>query len=272
MPPSRSLGYYLETVHWLDAITPPLQDHLGTLTEQVKQLLGDHSRRAPGLTETASAGDDPANQPASPKRTNEPDGVMAARSKNSGSLIKFNLAFVPILNTGVCAIAFVTRNQLRDNAQQEVLESARLMLETIRASRTYTDQQITPLLERQQKQIDKSAQVARKALETTEKVADAGKRQALLNVLNQVGINNESTQLPQGEFHPQSIPFFAATEAFNYFRKSHPDYAYKEAALNPTNLRDRTVDWEADVVFFAKIPPKQNLSGTEKRRADHPCL
>ena len=49
-------------------------------------------------------------------------------------------------------------------------------------------------------------------------------------------------------FLPQTIPAFAATEAINTLRKTYPDYSYKEATLNPTNPRDRTSDWEADVV------------------------
>ena len=44
------------------------------------------------------------------------------------------------------------------------------------------------------------------------------------------------------------MPAYAATEIFNYFRGQYPDYAYKEATLNPTNPRDRAADWEADVV------------------------
>jgi len=52
----------------------------------------------------------------------------------------------------------------------------------------------------------------------------------------------------EDEFLPQSVPAFAATEIMNQLRKKYPDYAYKEAALNPTNLRDRAVDWEADIV------------------------
>jgi Protein of unknown function (DUF3365)/TIR domain len=263
--PSRSLGYFLETVHWLDAITPPLQNHLATLTDQVKQLLGDHPEPTPVVTKTGSAGDDPSNPPASHKRSLRKDGLTAGDVKKSGLLIKFNLAFVPILIAGVSAAAFVIARQLGDNAEREVLQNAKLMLEMTRASRTYTNQQITPLLERQQKEIDKSTQTVRKVLETAGKVAEAGKRQALLNVLSQVGINSESTKPPEREFHPQSIPFFAATEAFNYFRKAHPDYAYKEAALNPTNPRDRTVDWEADVVSaFRKDPAKTEFIGSRQ--------
>lgn len=49
-------------------------------------------------------------------------------------------------------------------------------------------------------------------------------------------------------FRPQSVPFYAATQNFLKVHKEHPDYAYKEATLNPTNPRDRATDWEADIV------------------------
>jgi HAMP domain-containing protein len=52
----------------------------------------------------------------------------------------------------------------------------------------------------------------------------------------------------QRSFLPQTVPAFAATENFAQLRGSYPDYAYKEAVLNPTNPRDRAVDWEADVI------------------------
>jgi hypothetical protein len=37
--PARSLEYFIGTVHWLDALTPPLEAHLRRLTESVKALL-----------------------------------------------------------------------------------------------------------------------------------------------------------------------------------------------------------------------------------------
>ena len=49
-------------------------------------------------------------------------------------------------------------------------------------------------------------------------------------------------------FLPQSIPFYAATQNFLKLHQEHPDYSYKEAALNPTNPRDRATDWQVDVV------------------------
>jgi TIR domain len=37
--PTRSLEYFIGTVHWLDALTPPLESHLRRLVETVKALL-----------------------------------------------------------------------------------------------------------------------------------------------------------------------------------------------------------------------------------------
>lgn len=50
------------------------------------------------------------------------------------------------------------------------------------------------------------------------------------------------------EFLPQSIPSFAATEHLNQLLKSYPGFSYKEATLNPTNLRNKASDWEAPLV------------------------
>jgi HAMP domain-containing protein len=49
-------------------------------------------------------------------------------------------------------------------------------------------------------------------------------------------------------FLPQSIPFYATTQNFLKLHQQHPEYAYKEATLNPTNPRDRATDWEADLI------------------------
>jgi protein-histidine pros-kinase len=51
------------------------------------------------------------------------------------------------------------------------------------------------------------------------------------------------------------VPSFAATEHLNQLLKSYPDFTYKEATLNPTNLRDRASDWEADLVNTLRAKP-----------------
>ncbi|HEX8604685.1 MAG TPA: DUF3365 domain-containing protein [Pseudoduganella sp.] len=50
------------------------------------------------------------------------------------------------------------------------------------------------------------------------------------------------------QFHPQSVPSYSAVETMNVILKSYPEFSYKEATLNPTNLRDKASDWEADIV------------------------
>lgn len=67
------------------------------------------------------------------------------------------------------------------------------------------------------------------------------------------------------KFLPQSVPAFSATEIMNELRKKYPDYAYKEAALNPTNPRDRAVEWETDIVnAFRAEPSRGEISGTRE--------
>ncbi len=50
------------------------------------------------------------------------------------------------------------------------------------------------------------------------------------------------------EFLPQSVPSYSATEVLATLHKKYPEYAYKEATLNPTNPRDRATGWEVDIV------------------------
>jgi HAMP domain-containing protein len=59
------------------------------------------------------------------------------------------------------------------------------------------------------------------------------------------------------KFLAETVPFYAATTTFNRVRKSYPDFAYKEATLNPTNPEDRATDWEADVIQGLRDHPDQ---------------
>ncbi len=56
-----------------------------------------------------------------------------------------------------------------------------------------------------------------------------------------------ATQL-QTEFLPQAIPSYSATEVLGTLKTKYPEFAYKEATLNPTNPRDRANGWEVDIV------------------------
>ena len=63
-------------------------------------------------------------------------------------------------------------------------------------------------------------------------------------------------------FHPQSVPSYAATTYFNTVREKHKEYHYKEATLNPTNPKDKAVDWETDIIKeFSDDKTKKEIIG-----------
>lgn len=117
-------------------------------------------------------------------------------------LAKFNLVYLVVMGLGIALSGYIARNLLQNNAQQEVVESARMLMEKALAVRNYTNTQIKPLL---------------------------------------------ATQMAT-EFLPQTVPSYSATEVLNTLLANHPEFAYKEATLNPTNPRDRATSWEVDIV------------------------
>ena len=60
------------------------------------------------------------------------------------------------------------------------------------------------------------------------------------------------------EFLPQSVPAYSAREVFETFRlnPNYSDFFYKEATLNPTNLRDKADDFEAELVNAFRQRPE----------------
>jgi len=133
-------------------------------------------------------------------------------------LTKFNLILILLFGSGMAVVSRLAHDFLSQNARAQVLQQAQLMVESARAMRDYTGEELEPLL------VDSP---------------EAAER-----------------------FLPQIIPFYAATQIFTRLRKQFPEYTYKEAALNPTNLRDRAVDWEADVItHFRNHPEQKELVG-----------
>jgi HAMP domain-containing protein len=131
---------------------------------------------------------------------------------------KFTLIFLLVFGAGLAVVGYVAHDFLDRNARAQVIEQARLMMETAGAARNYTSKQIKPLLVTQQAHLR--------------------------------------------AFLPETVPAYAATENFGYLRARYPDYTYKEATLNPTNLRDRAVDWEADVINgFRNHPQNREIIG-----------
>jgi HAMP domain-containing protein len=133
-------------------------------------------------------------------------------------LTKFNLILIVLFGAGMALISHLAYGFLMHSARNQVLQQAQLMVESARANRDYTEEELEPLL-----------------LENPE---------------------------AQTTFLPQIIPFYSATQIFARLRKKYPDYTYKEATLNPTNPRDRAVEWEADLInYFRNHPGATELVG-----------
>lgn len=59
------------------------------------------------------------------------------------------------------------------------------------------------------------------------------------------------------QFLSQTVPAYAASRYIEKLQKNHPEYSYKEAALNPTNPANRATDWEAEIITWFQHHPEQ---------------
>lgn len=86
-------------------------------------------------------------------------------------------------------------------------------------------------------------------------------------------------------FLAETVPAFGAITTFDKLRQNYPEYTYREATLNPTNLEHRAADWEADLIEFMRNHPEQKKIWREREtpmgpsmylasplRAQMPCL
>lgn len=121
-----------------------------------------------------------------------------------GIRFKFNLVLIITTLIGLSISAMVSQKLLQDNARKEVLEMARLMMESAVAVRSYTVNEVRPLLKVQQRR----------------------------------------------SFISQTVPAYAASRYIKELQKTHEDFSYKEATLNPTNPANRATEWESDIVAW----------------------
>ena len=69
--PNKTLEYFISTQHWLDALTPPLEDHMAHLAETITVLLEKKSTKEKPLQ---TAGEEPApSQPPSQPEVKAPE-------------------------------------------------------------------------------------------------------------------------------------------------------------------------------------------------------
>ncbi len=207
------------------------------------------------------------------------------------SLIKFNLIFLPVLAGILVAIAFTARALLQANAREHINQNARIIMETASSSRTYTTKQVAPLLQHKNFKIQAAVAEFQKAIDELPKEIDPSNlpkdlklasakkaftqgQQSFLAAQQKLldSVKGKENELLDNEFHPQSVPAFAATEIFTYLREKFPEYFYKEATLNPTNPRDRATDWETDVVNQFRGNLKLTEFQKERESATGPAL
>jgi protein-histidine pros-kinase len=132
-----------------------------------------------------------------------------------GLRLKFNLVLLLVFTLGLGVTGYMSHNLLHNNAREEVLRNAGVMMEAALSMRGYTNSQIRPLI-----------------------------------------------PYDDEKFHPQAVPAYSATEIMTALRKKYADYSYKEATLNPTNPRNKAVEWETDIVnSFRTTPDRGEISG-----------
>lgn len=135
---------------------------------------------------------------------------------------KFNRGLVATFALGLGGAGYYSHELLQRNAEEEVLQNARIMMVAASSIRDYTAGEIRPLL--------------KEKMET--------------------------------EFHPQSVPAYAATTNFETMSKAFPDYTYREATLNPTNMRNRPNQAEDDIIKMFRADKEGKVTELVTKRTD----
>jgi len=101
IPPAKSLAYFIGAVHWLDAVTPPIETHLKRLAENVKAIL----QLAATSGTAASPSSDAKKLPSDPNKTEHMAAPTASMPKElfrrSKLVIAVGLGAVAIVAIGV---------------------------------------------------------------------------------------------------------------------------------------------------------------------------
>jgi TIR domain-containing protein len=105
--PSDDLEYYLSGPHWLDAVTPPLEDSLGQLKSSMKALLALPRAVAPDTPPAPAPAIAPISQPPAPAQNVPPlaaaPPAVASPSSNLWKFVALGVAVVAALG----CVAFV---------------------------------------------------------------------------------------------------------------------------------------------------------------------
>jgi protein-histidine pros-kinase len=216
-------------------------------------------------------------------------------------LMKFSLVYVLVFGLGLGAAGYLFYGQLRRNAREQVVYQARIMMETALAMRNYTTEQVRPSFSDASQREDEEAgivqelcakrTVLRAAMERRIAAERAAAERVRAERSGESAAPAPATRLARDEamadpflelcarkgagrrsFRPQTVPAYAATEIFGYLSKRYPEFTYKEATLNPTNPRDRAVDWEEDIIKAFRNRPELTAFDGERTSARGPSL
>ena len=145
-----------------------------------------------------------------------------------GLRFKFNLVLVLAFVVGLGLAALLSFQIVERNANEEVLQNAEIMIEAASAVRTYTSNEVAPLL----------------SFEVEVQEEDAAER------------GDTDFRL----FLPHSVPAFAAKANLELMLEDFEDFSYREAALEPTNPTDQADEFEIGIIAeFAADPELREL-------------
>ncbi|MGH8000512.1 MAG: c-type heme family protein [Brasilonema sp.] len=133
---------------------------------------------------------------------------------------KLTILLLIIFLGGITFSGIALAKILNYKAQDEISSNAWLLFRTMNSIRSYTNEEVTPELEK---------------------------------------------RLKNDEFAPQTIPSYSSRRIFDKLRNdndTYKDFFYKEAMLNPTNLRDKADSYETEVIQnLRKDKNRKELSG-----------
>ena len=140
---------------------------------------------------------------------------------------KLNVILLSVFLIIIAITGLFLSQLLQRNAEQAIASEADLLMETMQSIRTYTSQEVNPELASR--------------LET------------------------------ENDFIEETVPGYSARQVFEYLRKrknpktqdqTYKNFFYKEATLNPTNVRDQANQFETQLVeSFRKNANKNQVSG-----------
>jgi HAMP domain-containing protein len=134
--------------------------------------------------------------------------------------LKFNIVLIIVFSIGMLAAGLISSRILHKNVEIEIQHMAEIIMENAQAVRSYTIEEIRPLLK----------------------------------------------PLMDKEFHPQSVPAYAASQNIERVRERFPEYTYKEATINPINPNSQATDWETSIIeHFRNHPEETELIGINEK-------